>query len=313
MDYAEQRKLFLSFYNITEDELPLFSKFGFQATKWGEEPIVDLENQSWAGKAFEWVRRQTNYCRRQGLALQEYREDLLSADESDRIMAELQEVTAELVKTRPQNADIKFMQGEVDPDNLRRKRIFLARAEGGQGRIEGYLVCNPGMNGDFWAFEIYRHRPDAVRGTISFLMHQTMQVLQSEGVRHVSLCLVPGMGCNEPRPGDSALARLGFSLAAKHLGFLFDTPGMYHFKSRFRPRFESRYICVRPKITLGSSLAFLQILGVFNVNLIKLCGSIWEHCRKSVSRTTLATLDDEPAPRTPVERALAANGQMPTI
>ena len=164
IEFAEQRKLFLSFYNITEDQLPLFEKYGFQATKWGEEPIVDLANQTWTGKAFEWVRRQTNYCRRQGLVLQEYREDLLSADESDRIMAELREVTAELVKTRPQTADIKFMQGELDPDNLRRKRIFLARAEGGEGRIEGYLVCNPGMNGDFWAFEIYRHRPDAPCG-----------------------------------------------------------------------------------------------------------------------------------------------------
>ena len=198
------------------------------------------------------------------------------------------------MKTRPQTADIKFMQGEVDPDNLRRKRILGRDAEGwGRGGSKATWCATPGMkSGDFCgAFEIYRHRPDAVRGTISFLMHQTMQVLQSEGVRHVSLCLVPGMGCNVARPGDSALARWGFVLAAKYLGFLFDTAGMYHFKSRFRPRFESRYICVRPKITIGSSLAFLQILGVFNVDLGKLCRSVWEHMRKSVSRTTLASLD----------------------
>ena len=228
--YAEQRKLFLSFYNITEDQLPLFEKYGFQATKWGEEPIVDLANQTWTGKAFEWVRRQTNYCRRQGLVLQEYREDLLSADESDRIMAELREVTAELVKTRPQTADIKFMQGELDPDNLRRKRIFLALVRGGGRRADRRL---PGLQSrDERRFLGVRDlSPSSGRRAGDDFVPDASDdagACKAEGVRHVSLCLVPGMGCNQPRPGDSALARWGFVLAARYLGFLFDTPGMYH-------------------------------------------------------------------------------------
>ena len=149
-----------------------------------------------------------------------------------------------------------------------------------------------------------------MRGTISFLMHQTMQVLQSEGVRHVSLCLVPGMGCNQPRPGDSALARWGFVLAARYLGFLFDTAGMYHFKSRFRPRFESRYICVRPKITLGSlRWHSCKSWESSALDLRKLCGSIWEHVQKSASRATLASLDAASVPTVTAEIAPDPNAK----
>ena len=35
--HAADHGYMLTFFNICEDQLPLFRKFGFQATKWGEE------------------------------------------------------------------------------------------------------------------------------------------------------------------------------------------------------------------------------------------------------------------------------------
>ena len=81
----------------------------------------------------------------------------------------------------------------------------------------------------------------------------------------VSLCLIPGIGC-EPLPGDSPLARHGLSIGSKYFNFIFDTAGLYHFKSRFRPRFETRYLCADPRITLGSGWSFIRLLGVLNLN-----------------------------------------------
>ncbi len=42
VEHAARRGYRLTFFNICEDQLPLFRKFGFQATKWGEEAVVDL-------------------------------------------------------------------------------------------------------------------------------------------------------------------------------------------------------------------------------------------------------------------------------
>src|SRR5262249_19611355 len=48
-------------YNIFDEDIPLYERHGFQVTKWGEEPVVDLRGATWEGKPYEWVRRQENY------------------------------------------------------------------------------------------------------------------------------------------------------------------------------------------------------------------------------------------------------------
>jgi phosphatidylglycerol lysyltransferase len=128
-----------------------------------------------------------------------------------------------------------------------------------------------------------------------FLMHQTMQLLQAEGVRHVSLCLIPGRGCQPALFDDSMLVRRGLVLGSTYFSFIFDSPGMYHFKSRFRPRFEDRYICAWPKFTLGSAWTFVRVLGVLNFDVVKLFRVVGERVRLRATRANLADLDVDAA------------------
>ena len=268
--YAIANRLVLSFYNIPEDELPLFRRFDFQSTKWGEEALVDLTDELWRGHAFEWVRRQVNFCERKELVCSECDLDEIPAEDRSAVIAELQEVSAAPLILKPQAEEMTFLEGTFDPARMARKRLFIARADGGRGRIEGFLVANPCRDGSEWVFELYRYRSDAVRGTVAFLMHQAIQRLRFENVKRVSLCLVPGRGCQSPLPGDSRMVRQGLVIAAKYFDFLFNTAGTLHFKSRFRPRYENRYLCVWPKATLGSSWAFIQVIGVLNLSPLKL-------------------------------------------
>ncbi|HVC96021.1 MAG TPA: DUF2156 domain-containing protein [Pirellulales bacterium] len=291
VEHAARRGQYLSFYNITDDDLPLFRDYGFQVTKWGEEAIVDLPERTWDGKAFEWVRRQSNYCIRQGVEFSEVKKDELFADDWSAMLAEFDEMSAALLAAKPQSRELRFLDGAFDPDRLGRKRIFVARSAPAANRVEGFLVANPGADRRLWSFELYRHRPDAVRGTMTFLMHQAMRQLASEGVEAVSLCLLPGLRAGGPRLGDSALARRGIALGSRYFNFLFDAAGLYHFKSRFRPRYESRYICALPKITLGSAWALIRLLGVLDVEPRKLARILGRRCRKWLPRTTLAAPD----------------------
>ncbi len=74
----------------------------------------------------------------------------------------------------------------------------------------------------------------------------------------------------------------------QYFSFLFDTAGLYHFKSRFRPQFESRYVCVFPKVTLGSALAFVGLLNVLKLDLRKSLRIVGERMQKWTLRSTLA-------------------------
>lgn len=283
---ADEREEVVSFYNVTERDLPLFRDYGFQATKLGEEAAIDLEDWQCRGKSFEWLRRQVNYCRKQGLSIREAVRQQLSPREVDELFAELSQVSAGFLAAKPQAGELRFLDGAFNPHALERRRIFVARAR--TGRVEGFLICNPYRNGAGWAFEIYRQRPDAVRGTIPFLMHETIRALQEENARRVSLCLVPGLRADGRLPGDSMLVRRGLMLGSRYFTCIFDTAGLYHFKSRFRPTFESRYLCARPKVTLGSAWSMVRLLGVLELDAGKMARIIARRLRHRGRRATLA-------------------------
>jgi phosphatidylglycerol lysyltransferase len=281
----------LTFFNICEDQLPLFRKFGFQATKWGEEAVVDLPQCTWSGKSYEWVRRQTNYCRRHGLEFLECLPENFSPAQWTRLTAELAEVSRLFLEAKPHSREMRFLQGTFDPGRLGKKRIFCAH-NCESGRIEGFVACNP-CGGRTWVMETYRQRPDAVRGTTAFIMHQAMQQFKKEGVDRVSLCLLPGLRCATRLPGDSTMVRWGLAIGTGGINPAFETAGAYHFKSRFRPRFESRYLCVRPRMTLATAIAFIRLQGVMNLDPRKLARLAWERWRNRASRATLRTPEGE--------------------
>ena len=289
--WARTGRLRPLFYNIAPDEVPLFREAGYQVTKWGEEALIDLADVTWKGKQFEWVRRQSNYALRHGLEFAECQPDRLPGNEWDRLSRELIAVANGILSERPQIGDIGFLNGRFDPSNFGRRRLFLARHTTLQ-RVDGFLVCNPCRQGQEWALELYRDRPDAVRGTIPFLMHQALQQFQREGVERASLCLVPGVRCGRPLPGDSALIRHAMVLS-QYFSFIFDAAGLYHFKSRFRPRFDDRFICAFPAVTLGAACSFVGLCGALRLNSVKLVRRLWRQVRYARSRSTLAAPTDE--------------------
>ena len=180
--WARSQRLRMLFYNIDPEQLPHFCAAGFQATKWGEEPILDLDDLTWKGSQYEWVRRQNNYALRHGLEFRECKPDLLSADEWDRVAAEVEAISLGTKAERPQAGDIGFLNGRFDAAHLGRRRLFLAHNTN-RSRIEGFLLCNPCQGGTEWALELYRDHSDAVRGTIPFLMYQALRQFQQEGAK----------------------------------------------------------------------------------------------------------------------------------
>ena len=224
-----------------------------------------------------------------GLEFLEYRPEDCSGLQWARRMAELVQVSGMFLAGKPQSREMRFLQGVFDPRRLGKKRVFVARNRD-CGRIEGFVACNP-CGGRTWVMETCRQRPDAVRGTTAFIMHQAMRQFQAEGAVRVSLCLLPGLRCRQSLPGDSAMVRWGLAIGTGRFNPAFETAGAYHFKSRFRPHFESRYLCVRPRMTLGTAMAFIRLLGVMKLDPRKLIGLALDRWKKRASRATLLTPD----------------------
>ncbi|MEX2142566.1 MAG: DUF2156 domain-containing protein [Pirellulales bacterium] len=284
LDFAASRKLVVSFLNIGRNDLALFRRHNCQVSKFGEEPLIDLEKTTWNGKAYEWLRRQENFCIRQGLQFHEIAHDPGDAVYRDQIVPELEEISRVHVAGTLHGKELEFLEGRFRPLALGRRRLFVAVR---QARTEAFVVCNPCLAGGMWAFEMYRRRPDATRGVIPYAMLQAMRKLKTEGVTYASLSLIPFVRSDIAMRGDSRLIHSAAWFWWRYLNWIFDMRGIYHYKSRFRPDFREMYLAAWPRVTVMSLLGLAAVWRVFSVNPFRLANHVWRKWQKS-SRETLA-------------------------
>ncbi|MCC6354305.1 MAG: DUF2156 domain-containing protein [Verrucomicrobiae bacterium] len=287
MAQIRARGLHVAFYNIDDSETHLFRQRGFAVAPWCADAAIPLTGPLWSGGSFEWVRRQIHYCNRHGVEFVELTRGAFPPDRRRALLLEALALDRALLATKPQRRPMRTLTGTFDPHNLHRRRIFLALADRGSGRLEGFVACNPGRAGAFWAIEIYRHRPDAVRGVVPFLIAKALLRLQADGAKAASLCPVPGYGLDRFPTRFPWLNRRAIDL----FSVLLDVRGLYHFKSRFRPEFVPLSYCVYPRMTLGSALAFLRLWGLTDISITRTCRIVLARCFRRERRAHLADFE----------------------
>ena len=291
--FLQQHRFVATFYNAGVDDIPLFRAEGFQVTKWGEEPLLDLDQLNWSGHQYEWVRRQVNSCRRHGVVVTECLRHHCSDQEWNETLNEIRSITDQCLSTKPQRGSVPFFNGRVDPDPWHRRRIFVARSEKGTGRIEGFLICLPFDGGRQWSIETYRHRLDAPKGVVAWMIHQAIDIMQVDGVKAVSLCLCPAIRY-ERLPQDSWIFRRCLQFGFHYASAFFDMPGEYHFKSRFRPRFIRRFICHWPRASAASMWSTVRLSQALDLDLKRFVRNLWLRSFRPQKRRNLAVPAEQP-------------------
>jgi phosphatidylglycerol lysyltransferase len=257
-----ERRRTIAVYNVSYEEALLFQQAGFVVNKFGEEPVLNLQDTDWSGKPFEWVRRQSNFCQRAELVVSE----ITQPDEQLALGKTLLSILNEDLSGRTFDRPLRLLEGEFNPHVLHRRRLFVARKKH-EPDIEAFLACSPVQGGRSWAFETYRKRRNSTRGVTTYLFRSTMDQLRSEGVEQISLCLIPGRNVRNTAilGGDWRITR-ALSLWFSHMDFVFNVQGQDHFKSRFRPQYVDRYLCVAPGNTVASLFSFLKTTGAIHCN-----------------------------------------------
>lgn len=274
-EYTRRMKCLVACYSIGERDLSLFEDAGWEVTKFGEDTTLSLQTHSWSGKAYEWVRRQSNFCQRAGLTCCEVAPQSMDSESWKAITDELFEIQQEDLQDRVYPQEINLLVGKLQPEQFGRRRLFLAD-DRAKSRIEAFVVANPMRGGKGWALEMFRKRQEAPRGAAPFLIKWVVDVLKTEGVDEVSLCLLLWKGTDTFTGQRSSLLLRWGLWVGYHLGDLFyNTKGMTHFKTRFRPTLSNSYLCVTPKTTVFSCLNFLYVVGAFSLSPRNLVRSVW--------------------------------------
>lgn len=288
--FAEQNRWRATFVNVPRNEINMFRRHDCQVTKCGEEPLVRLQRTDWQGKESQWVRRQENFCKRQGVEVREINPDPADVVYQGEVAPQLEEISRDHLASTLHGKDLRFFVSQFSANQLGGKRLFVARKD---LRIMAFIVCNPGLDGDLWAVEVYRRRQDAVRGVIPCIMMHAMRVMKAEGVCYFSLSLAPFLRCT-PVMGDSILFRSVANIWWRFLNPVYDVRGLFHFKSRFRPDYREMYLASKPAVTVRSLLVIAFVWNLFHFNPFRLLQRCLLH-KRSAGHGDLATSDGRPA------------------
>jgi phosphatidylglycerol lysyltransferase len=290
MEFAQANLLEVSFLNILKSDVPIFRAAGYQVSKVGEEPVVDLRSTTWHGGDYAWVRRQENFCWRNGLRFESVEPQREIARFRSEIAPELLDVSHEHLRHTVYGRELALVVSRLDVDNMFRKRVFMARR---CGRMEAFVVCTPSFDGRMWSVETYRRRQDATRGVIAFLIMQVARRMQEEEVRFLSLCQVPGLRVHLGTPSDSRFVVNGLRFWWKRLPWFYDTPRQYHFKSRFRPQYRECFVATYPRTKILPMLAFFFKWGIIRPDFTRLPMQMVRRMRKWANSEVLADADAE--------------------
>lgn len=218
-----------SVHQANEDDAALLAARGFKLLKIGDEAIVDLASFTLSGRAAKSVRSSLNMGERMGLTT-----ELLPTPIDPRTMAALKSVSdAWLAETG--HRERGFTLGRFDADALRNEPVVIVR--NATGRIIAFANVIPSYRSGIGNFDLMRRLPNAPKGTMELLFVALIDRFRSEGKTGMSLGLAPLANLGE----DTAMERL-LAAIRDHAGRAFRFVGVFEFKSKWRPRWEPRYL-----------------------------------------------------------------------
>ncbi|HKS08620.1 MAG TPA: DUF2156 domain-containing protein [Pyrinomonadaceae bacterium] len=253
-------------YQVSPSTLDAFRQEGFADVQIGKEAIFNLDRFTLAGGQMELVRAATNKARRAGVVVSEH--DPCARD-AEKINNELREISAEWLKGKG-NHELGFVLGSLGLDHPSAKRYFIARSGNGNGRIEGFIVCEPIYGSSGYYLDVTRRRPDAVRGTMELLTTEILRLLRGEGYRMASMGLAPLALLDDPDlENHPVLARL-MRFVYERVNLNYDFKLLYRYKAKYHPHvWEPRYFCFNQRrMSFQMLYAVIQVRNALSLEMV---------------------------------------------
>jgi phosphatidylglycerol lysyltransferase len=248
-------------YQVMPEMLEAFRHAGFDGVQIGSEAVFDLSRFTLAGGQMELVRAAINKARREGVVVSEHDPFAFGAGP---INAEMRAVSDEWLRAKG-NREMGFLLGGLELERRTAKRYFIARSEGGAGRIEGFIVCEPIYGRGGYYLDVTRRRPDAVRGTMELLTAEIFKLLCDEGCLMASMGLAPLANIDDPDLDRHPRLRRLMQFAYERVEDTYDFKQLYRYKAKYHPHaWERRYFCFRPRISPRVLYATLQVRDAFS-------------------------------------------------
>jgi lysylphosphatidylglycerol synthetase-like protein (DUF2156 family) len=213
----------------------------------GSEALIDPQTFGIHGKERRELRYAVNRCEKE-----EVRIAFMSGPDAMAAHSrQLHELSARWLERR-RGPELSYSLGTLstltDPD------ITVGLAFAPEGRLEAFVSWLPVPARKAWTLDLMRRRPDSIYGVMETLIVRSIEEAARGGVDEVSLGVAPRViaSGDTADPADRALRAMYWGLDRFQR-----TRSLYHFKSKFSPRWEDRYLAAPNASTLPEVLIAL--------------------------------------------------------
>ena len=233
-----------AFYQV--ESRSAYERLGYLVVPVGADAVVDTAAFDLAGKARADLRYAVKRCEREGVSF-----TFTGGDEALRAAGqEIRDLSARWL-ARDKGPEMAFSLGTVE--SLDDPEIVVGIARSSAGRVEAIISLLPTTGRSGWTLDLMRRQPDAVYGVMEALIVRAVEEARGRGLREVSLGLAPVGLDSHAEPEQRRALRIAYSGVARFQR----SRSLHHFKSKFGPRWETRYLAVEQATLLPEVLLAL--------------------------------------------------------
>ena len=228
----------------------LYEKFGFYATQFGIESIIDLKNWDLKGKKKQILRTSLNQAAKRGIYVQEnYNENRYN------------QFSGEWIKTRKvKNREIRFLIRPMNMDYEEETRKFSAYQE---DKLIGFIFFDPVYsNGKIISYvpNISRFSPSFKQGIFYTIMINAIDIFKKEGIKQIHLGLSAFAVSDTNSYYEAGIPKKLVRFLYEYGNSIYSFKGIHFTKSRFRGT-EYKTFCSHK-----GKLPFREILTLFKIS-----------------------------------------------
>lgn len=221
----------VSFYQVSEESLPLYLDLGLSLLKLGEEARVPLRDFSLEGSSRRSLRQTWNRFQREGCSF-----EILSPEQVPERMDELKQVSDAWMSDK-NAAEKRFSLGFFAPEYIARCPVAIIHRE---GKILAFANLWAGDVKEELSLDLMRYTDDAPSGVMEYLFTQLMFWGSEQGYQWFSLGMAPLSGF-ESHDLAPLWARFG-NLIFRHGEHFYNFQGLRKYKDKFHPEWRPKYL-----------------------------------------------------------------------
>ena len=234
------------FYEVGQDSSELYLDLGLSFLKIGEEARVDLAEFSLTGNERKNLRHSHNRAQTEGGGF-----EIVPAGKADALVPELQAVSDQWLNDK-NTRDKGFSLGYFSPEYLKFFPLGIVRK---QGKVVAFVNILISAQKEEMSLDLMRYSADAPVAVMDYLFIELMLYAKKEGYKWFNLGMAPLAGL-EDFSSSPVWHRLG-NLVYEYGENFYNFQGLRHFKQKFSPVWEPRFIASPGGITLPAILTDL--------------------------------------------------------